>query len=82
MINLPKGVNTFLAYHLYIWFIILYKFYVRVLDLSWVRFNQISSQLIKMINYAIRSDLKKHHTITNHMNTKNDDIGNLLKLWF
>ena len=55
---------------------------VMVLDTSWVRFNQISSQLIKVINYAVRYDLNKHHTITNHMNTKNDDTGKLLKLWF
>ena len=26
--------------------------------------------------------LNKHHTITNHKNTKNDDQGRLLKLWF
>ena len=25
---------------------------------------------------------KKHHTITNHKNTKNDDLRKLLKLWF
>ena len=35
-----------------------------------------------MINYAIRSELNKHHTITNHINTKNDGPGKLLKLWF
>ena len=35
-----------------------------------------------MISYAIRSDLNKPHTITIHMNTKNDDLGKLLKLQF
>jgi len=55
---------------------------VRVLDPNWVRFHQISSQLIKVFNYAIRYDLNKNHTITNHMNTKNDDSRKVLKLWF
>ena len=57
--------------------------FVRVLDPSRVRLDQISNQLIKVIKHAIRSDLKLiYHTITNHKNTKNDDLGKLLKLWF
>ena len=55
---------------------------VRVLDPQLSQIQSNLSQLIKKINYAIKSELNKHYTITNHMNTKNDDLGKLLKLWF